>query len=322
MERKALLIINPISGTKGKKGLPEKVANALAPEGWHVETVLTACSGDATRLAKEAVAQGFDSVVAAGGDGTVNETAKALCHTGVSLGILPCGSGNGLARHLSIPIDVDGALEVIARGNTLDADFASVNGRPFFCTFGVGFDAAVSDRFARQPRRGKLTYLRSTLLTYLQYHPQEYTIRINDLTITEKAFLVAVCNASQYGNNAYIAPAASITDGLLDVTLIHAGNPLSSVKMGIDMMAGMLGSNARIESFRTSKLTISRKEHGPAHLDGEPVADIADVMELECHKAALRVFAPEHLPPFRPLLTPINAMMQDLRIAINHLFHR
>lgn len=320
MSLKTLLVINPISGTKNKAGLAEKVSATLGNAGFDLDIAMTQCHGDATRLARQAVEQGYDCVLAAGGDGTVNETAAALCHTGVTLGIIPCGSGNGLARHLSIPVDVEKSLEVIIGGRTLDADFATVNGRPFFCTFGVGFDAEVSDRFAHQPRRGKLSYLQSTLQTYLRYHPHVYTISTDEEVITKEAFLVAVCNASQYGNNAYIAPEASITDGLLDVTIIHAGNPLSTMKVGVDLMAGMLNSNTRFESFRTPKLTITRAEHGPSHLDGEPISDLEDTMHLECHKGALRVFAPEKLPAFRPLITPINSMMQDLRIALSHIF--
>lgn len=321
MSRKALLIINPISGTKSKEGLAETVVNRLGEAGFDIDVAVTQCQGDATRLAREAVGSGFDTVLAAGGDGTVNEVAASLCHTGVILGIIPCGSGNGLARHLSIPVDIERSLQIIIGGRVLEADFATVNDRPFFCTFGVGFDAEVSDRFAHQPRRGKLSYLQSTLQTYLKYHPQIYTITTDDEVVTKEAFLVAVCNASQYGNNAYIAPEASITDGLLDVTIIHSGNPFSTVKVGMDLMAGMLNSNTRFESFRTSKLTITRSEHGPSHIDGEPISDLEDTMYVECHKGALKVYAPDELPPFRPLLTPINSMMQDLRIALEHIFN-
>ena len=184
------------------------------------------------------------------------------------LGILPCGSGNGLARHLGIPIDIREGLKVILENHPEDIDYATVNNNKFFCTFGVGFDAAVSAAFARKKTRGKLTYIQSTFETYASYEPEYYTISANGKKLTERAFLVAVCNASQYGNNAYIAPSASINDGLLDVTIIHAGNTLSTALVGVDMMTGMIERNMLIHTFRTDNIVIERERRGPSHLDG------------------------------------------------------
>lgn len=317
---RALLIINPISGVSGKQGLAEHVMATLAPTGWQIEVAYTTCHGDATRLARRAVEQHCEIVLAAGGDGTINETAAALCGTSATLGIIPCGSGNGLARHLGIPIDVDLALQTILRGHRLVSDYATVNGLPFFCTFGVGFDAEVSCSFAKQKRRGKLSYVRSAIAEYVRYRPQLYTISAEGRVMTEKAFLVAVCNASQYGNNAYIAPHASITDGLLDVTIIHAGTPLNTVLAGADIMTGLIANNATIDVFRTPRLTITRTADGPAHIDGEPI-HIDNVMRISCHPGSLSVFTPEEHEHrrFYPLLTPMADALRDFGILLRHL---
>lgn len=318
---KARLIINPISGTGNKDGLDRMVLDSLIPQGWEIETVYTKCHGDATRLAAEAVKRGYDAVFAAGGDGTVNESAAALCGSDTALGIIPCGSGNGLARHLGIPIDAREGINVIHDHKPQSIDYATVNGRKFFCTFGVGFDAAVSAAFAEKKKRGKLMYLQSTFETYSHFKPELYTISANGQTVTEKAFLIAVCNASQYGNNAYIAPSATIDDGLLDVTVIHAGNALSTALVGFDMLTGMIEHNVLIHTFRTTALTIERQNEGVVHLDGEPM-EMADRLSLSCHHSQLRVFAPKSVPAFKPILTPAAAMLADFKIAINKLFQK
>lgn len=315
-----LLIINPISGVSGKEGLAEHTLSSLSHTGWDIEVTYTTCHGDATRLAKDAVRRGFHAVLAAGGDGTVNETAAALCHSDTRLGIIPCGSGNGLARHLGIPIDIDDALAIIGRGKHLVCDYAEVNNKPFFCTFGVGFDAEVSWRFARQHRRGKLSYIRSTIAEYIRYRPQIYTIRANGSIVTDKAFLVAVCNASQYGNNAYIAPHASLTDGLLDVTIIHSGSALSTMVAGADLMTGLIAKNAIIDTFRADSIVIERAADGPAHIDGEPI-HIDNVMDIRCHHAALSIFTPEEHDTrrFYPIVTPMTDAIKDMGLSIRHL---
>ncbi|MDE6225849.1 MAG: diacylglycerol kinase family lipid kinase, partial [Muribaculaceae bacterium] len=270
MER-TLLIINPISGTGAKQGVAERIKSRLAESGFDVEVKFTTGPGNATELAREAVENKFHTVVAIGGDGTVNETAAGLSKTDVALGIIPAGSGNGLARHLNIPMDIDRAADIIAQRNIVDCDYGEVNHRPFFCTFGVGFDAAVSHRFAKQNRRGKMMYIKSAIDEYLNYNPQEYTISANGKVLTEKAFLIAVCNASQYGNNAYIAPQASLTDGLLDFTIVHAGTPADAAAFGIDLMTGYINKNVMIHTFRAPAAVITRNSDGPAHIDGEPL---------------------------------------------------
>lgn len=319
--RRLLLIINPISGLGSKETFEPLVRKTLEPIGYEVKTVYTCARGDATRLARQAVKEGYYGVLAAGGDGTVNETARALCHTDTILGIIPCGSGNGLARHLGIPIDPASAVRIIAEGHVTESDFGAVNGRPFFCTFGVGFDAAVSSNFARQHRRGPLTYIRSTIAEYIKFHPQVYTVSANGHVLTEKAFLIAVCNASQYGNNAYIAPCASITDGELDITIIHAGNPLDTAMVGMDLFTGYINQNTLIHSFRAPAAVIYRQQTGPAHLDGEPLT-IDDTMEIKCHPAGLRIFTPEQEVVFRPLITPIENAARDIACSVTRLFNR
>lgn len=317
-KRRVMLIINPISGTSSKDGLKESVCAALNPQGFEVTSRLTRGRGDATTIAREAIADGYDSVIAAGGDGTINETARALCDTHVALGIIPAGSGNGLARHCGIPLDLNGALAVIAANHTLPCDYGSVNGRPFFCTFGTGFDATVSDRFAHDKRRGRITYIKNTFKEYISYQPEEYIISANGHVLTHRAFVVAACNASQYGNNAYIAPHASITDGLLDLTIIHYGNLLTTALVGIDLMTGFIERNMLIHTLRTDEAVIERNNPGPVHIDGEPM-EMGTRLEIKCHHAGLNIHLPADDHPFIPVLTPVSAMMGDIRHTLESL---
>lgn len=307
----AMLIINPISGTAKKDGLDAKAEKAMRAAGYNVDVRFTTCRGEATRFAAEAVAKGYDSVIAAGGDGTINETAQALCGTAVKFGIIPAGSGNGLARHIGIPVNVDAALDVISRGIVAKCDYGTVNNLPFFCTFGVGFDAAVSHNFAKQSRRGLFTYLKSAFTQYINYKPDTYTISANGKILTERAFVVACCNASQYGNNAYIAPKASITDGLLDIIIIHQGSPIDTAMVGMDLFTGYIDSNTLIHTLRAPAAVIYRSNEGPAHIDGEPMM-LDDIMDVKCHHHGLNVLIPGDKQPFRPLVTPVRSFWRNL----------
>lgn len=319
--RNIMLIINPISGTGSKEGVAQAVTDRLGALGWNVDVRTTAARGDATRLAAEAVQRDYYGVLACGGDGTVNETARALCGSSVALGILPAGSGNGLARHVGVPMDMDLAIDVVAADNVVASDYGTVNGRPFFCTFGLGFDAAVSHRFARQHHRGLLSYIRSCVSEYVKYRPQTYTVSANGKLLTEKAFLVAVCNASQWGNNAYIAPQASITDGLLDITIVHSGSPIDAAVMGMDIFTGYINKNTMVRSFRAPAAVIYRNAVGEAHIDGEPMM-MDNILDIKCHRGKLLIFTPDSQETFKPIITPMREMVKDMRLGLHRLFSR
>lgn len=319
MSRRLTLIINPKSGTLSKKGLDTWLPRHLKRLGYDVDLRFTTGPGDATRIAAEAAARGDYGVLACGGDGTVNEVATGLINTGTALGILPAGSGNGLARHIGIPVDVERSLEVIAENNVLDCDYGTVNGRPFFCTFGLGFDAAVSHRFSKKNRRGLNSYITSAVDEFIKYHPQTYEITAGDQIITDRAFLVVVCNASQYGNNAFIAPAASIRDGQLDVTIVHDGTMLEKAWTGVEMLTGSIGNHGKIRTFRTNSLRIRRTEPAPAHIDGEP-AEFPTEVDVTCHPGALKVFVPRHRLKFIPFLTPMILTLREWGIVISRPF--
>ncbi len=319
--RHLTLVINPIAGTLTKDGVSEWVPRKLEAMGYSVETRLTAGPGDATRIAAEAAARGDYGVLACGGDGTINEVARALIGTHTALGILPAGSGNGLARHIGIPIDVERSLAVIEADNVAACDYGTVNGHPFFCTFGVGFDAAVSRRFAQKGRRGFTTYIQSAIDEFIKYRSDTYQIICNDQVITDRAFMVAVCNASQYGNNAFVAPAASIRDGMLDVTIVHDSNVFSHMISGIELFAGSLGYSSSVKIIRTPRLTIKRSQAGPAHLDGESV-DMPAELHINCEHKQLRIFITRGKPRFRPVLTPMAMTFNDWAIALQRPFRK
>lgn len=301
---KCLLIVNPRSGTSEKGRVIKCALEELLAAGISVETAFTTRPGHATELAAAAAAAGTDIVVAVGGDGTVNETARALCNSSSALGIIPTGSGNGLARHLNIPMNPQGAIKVITGGNVEHCDYCTVNDRPFFCTFGMGFDAAVSDRFASRPgSRGLINYVRSAIEELISYKADEYTISYANETLTERAFIIACCNASQYGNNAFIAPDASVRDGLMDITVVHSGTLLRQALNGIDIMLGSIRDGARVHTFRADRVVITRKNSGPVHIDGEPAA-MGTRLVVRCHPGGLRVFSPGEMK-VRSLLAPL-----------------
>lgn len=320
-KKKALLIINPVSGTRSKQDLGTVVKSRLQPLGIDVKVKETKGAGDAFSFATEAVSDSYDMVISAGGDGTVNEVANALSFTDCILGILPFGSGNGLARSVGVPQDTFAALKLIEAGHYLTSDRGVVNGKPFYCTFGIGFDAAVSEKFALMKKRGRITYIRSAFREFLNYQSKSYTIVIDGKVITEKALLIAVCNAPQYGNNAYIGPKAKLTDGLLDITVVHSDNPFHTLLMSMDMMTGMLDKNRGIGTFRVPKLTIVRTDDGPVHLDGEPM-HMDKELDIKCEKGAVKIFAPEKPSDFYPFISPIRAILDDMRYDVMDKFRQ
>ena len=270
-------IINPISGTQSKHEIPDLIDRMMDKERFECKVCITEYAGHAAELAKACAAQGDDIVVAVGGDGTVNEVARSLVHTKTALGIIPCGSGNGLARHLCIPMDIRKALDIINQAQIVDFDYGVINDLPCFCTCGMGFDAFISLKFAEAGKRGPVTYLENVLKEGLVYRPETYEVEDESGTKKYKAFLIACANASQYGNNAYIAPGATMQDGELDVIIMEPFNALDAPQVAADLFMKTLTNNSKIKTFRTKRLHITRSEPGAIHYDGDPIMTGKDI---------------------------------------------
>lgn len=263
--------MNPISGTSAKKDIPYLIEELLDKEQFDYSIRETEYAGHAYEIAKESKEQGIDIVVAVGGDGTVNEVGRALVHSNTALGIIPTGSGNGLARHLLIPMKIKGAIQVLNDCEITDLDYGIINEHPFFCTCGVGFDAFISEKFAEAGKRGPITYLENILKEGLKYEPETYEIEAENGTIKKKAFLISCANASQYGNNAYIAPQASMSDGMIDVIIMEPFDALEASQISIEMFNKTLDKNNKIKTFRSKEIKIYRKAPGVIHYDGDPI---------------------------------------------------
>ncbi|NEN25386.1 diacylglycerol kinase family lipid kinase [Cryomorpha ignava] len=218
-KKKILFIINPHSGIKSKLGFVDLIEQQIR-EDFIVKTRLTQRPEHATEIALEAVESGVDAVIAVGGDGSVNEVGRALIGTDVALGIIPLGSGNGFARHLNIPLHEKDALQTINQFRTQIIDTATINGTPFLATAGLGFDAQVGWQFANHGTRGFLSYVQITASAFMGYKPKTYQLSIDGKEIETTAFLINFANAGQYGNNAWIAPSASLSDGLLNICIL------------------------------------------------------------------------------------------------------
>ena len=277
MKKKIVFIMNPISGTNSKAAIPSLIDSYIDKELFEYEIRKTERAGHASEIATEAKNNHVDIVVAVGGDGTVNEVARSIVHSGTALGILPCGSGNGLARHLLLPMNLKKSLEVINECVIRDLDYGVINEHPFFCTCGMGFDAFVSMKFAESGKRGPISYAENILREGLKYKPETYTLEDETGTKQYKAFLISCANASQYGNNAYIAPQASMSDGLMDVIIMEPFDVIEAPQVSFDMFNKTLDKNSKIKTFRCKKLHITRSKPGVIHYDGDPVMTGADI---------------------------------------------
>ena len=277
MKRKIVFILNPHSGTDDKVRMPKLIEENINTKAYDYDIVFTEYAGHAADIAKDCASRGIDIVVAVGGDGTINEVARSIVHTNTALGIIPCGSGNGLARHLCIPLDPRKAISLINRACIESLDYGVINDLPFFCTCGMGFDAFVSMKFAESGKRGPISYAENILREGLKYEPETYTLEDETGTKQYKAFLISCANASQYGNNAYIAPQASMSDGLMDVVIMEPFDVIEASQVSFDMFNKTLDKNSKIKSFRCKKLHITRSKPGVIHYDGDPVMTGADI---------------------------------------------
>ena len=267
-------ILNPNAGPNRRLDLPALLARHLGgrPE-LDYAVRPTQHAGHAVALARQAAREGFRVVVAVGGDGTINEVGRGLLGTGAALGIVPQGSGNGLARHLKVPLNVPAALRRLRAPAFSRMDVGFINEQPFFCTAGLGFDAHVSQHFALAGTRGLPTYVRVALREYRRYRPVPVTVRLGagagGTRLETDCYVMAFANASQYGNNAYIAPQADLRDGLLDVCLIDA-LPLSrALRVGLALGLGNLPGTQAAAYHQTAQAHITAAAPLGYHADGD-----------------------------------------------------
>lgn len=291
--QRALFIINPISGVKHKRldTFKSRVAALLDSNLYKAELVTTEYGGHATELTKSAYEKGTRVFIVAGGDGTINEVAAVLKNSDATLGIIPEGSGNGLAHHLNIPGKLSDAINVINSGKIISIDTCMANDSFFVSIAGVGFDARVSRQFARTKQRGFFTYARIVFKEYFTYKTRKYNLELDGREMEISAFFICFANSNQFGYNTKIAPQASITDGLIDVCIVSKP-PLVKIPLIAHMVFRNKVNRSRyMMSYKASEVKVSRKRGRTVNVDGEPVKMPRDI-NFKIYPASLKVFVP------------------------------
>lgn len=299
MKRNLIYLINPISGTRDKSSLKEEIEKQTAIANIPFKILETNAAGDYTELKLIISAEGITDIIVCGGDGTINQVAFALQGIDVNIGIIPMGSGNGLAMTAGIPKNTSDALQIIFNGRSDFIDSFYINDQ-FSCMLcGLGFDAQVAHDFAKQKKRGLATYIRQTIKNFFIAPAYPFIIKDNATEIKTEAFFISIANSNQFGNNVRIAPRASLSDGLLDIVVV---NKMSKMKMIYSLLVQLkLGQvvpvaekkfhQKDIHYFQTRKLTIQNPGNAPLHIDGDPCIS-AEKFEIKIIEKAFRLLQP------------------------------
>ncbi|MFK7904090.1 MAG: diacylglycerol kinase family protein [Chitinophagales bacterium] len=291
-QKKILFIINPIAGINKKKKVPKLAHQYIDSNKYEVHIAHTQYAGHAKLLAKKAVNDGFNVVVAVGGDGSINEIAQQLIHTDVALGIVPGGSGNGFARKLGIPIGRKQAIEVLNEAHTIQCDVGLMNDKLFFSNAGVGIEALIVNRFAETKMRGFVSYARWALHYYATYKPQKYTIRCDGMSFEKKALFINFSNSGQYGYQIGVAPELSdISDGLLEMIVVEHFSKWRALYLLPMFMLGKAAKVPYVDVIQTDKAHLQCESETDAQIDGDPAGKGAD-FEIKILKGVLKVIVP------------------------------
>jgi YegS/Rv2252/BmrU family lipid kinase len=267
--KKVLFIVNKFSGTGYQPAVEGRITDACAAHDVECTIEFTRAHGHATELAREGVAKNFDRIVAVGGDGTVNEVAQGLVGTAVPMGIIPKGSGNGLGRHLGIPVSIGPALDSLFKSQSLAMDTFTINGHLSLNVSGIGFDGHIANLFGKDKKRGLAGYVKLTASEFFSFREFDIAIHIDGQTLSRKAFVMAIANSSQYGNNARIAPAASVCDGVLHLSLLKKVPPYR-LDFIYAFFTGNVHRSSYCEVIETRSFTITTPTPVSYHIDGEP----------------------------------------------------
>ncbi len=296
MNRKFIYFINPISGTKGKILLLEIIKKSTAEKNIPFEILHTNAEGNYSFLQQKITTEKITDIIICGGDGTVNQIAGSLLGVAVNIGIIPMGSGNGLAFAAKIPKKINKALQIIFKGNAVFIDSFYIN-KKFSCMLcGLGFDAQVAHDFAQQQKRGLATYVKQSTKNFFAAKTYPFGLSVDGNPFTTEAFFISVANSNQFGNNFTIAPQASLHDGLLDIVIV---NKMSKMRMLWNIIKQIRKGEVRpyedkkyhrtdIGYFQTKKLIIQNPKLAPLHIDGDPAAT-AENFEIEIIEKAFRL---------------------------------
>jgi len=298
MKRKIAYFINPISGTQNKEQLLQLIERQTLAQEIHYQILETRSDGNYDFLPSLIIEEGFTDIVICGGDGSVNQITAHLLQSAVNVGIIPMGSGNGLALAAGIATEHEKALEIIFKGKAEYIDAFYIN-KHFSCMLcGLGFDAQVAHDFAEQKTRGLSMYVKQTVKNFLSAIPYPFIIKLNDLEIKTEAFFISIANSNQFGNHVTIAPKASLSDGFLDIVIVKK---MSKIRMLYSLLMQIkLGQITNTEKkyhqkdifyFQTKQLLIENPKHAPLHIDGEP-ATTARHFEINVVEKAFRLLQP------------------------------
>jgi diacylglycerol kinase (ATP) len=299
MSRKIIYLINPISGTQGKSSLKELIARKTTDRKIDFEIIHTNAEGDYHFLKNKIEKESITDIVICGGDGTVNAVAASLINVDVNIGIIPMGSGNGLAFAAKIPKQNIKAIDVIFNGSAFYIDGFYINDQ-FSCMLcGIGFDAKVAHDFAKQKKRGLQTYIKVSLINFFKAKPYAFEIILKEKSFNTNAFFISIANSNQFGNNFTIAPKASLSDGFLDIVIVKKMNKFL---LPFSLISQIIGINAlqknphhssakNIIYFQTPALTIINKENAPLHIDGDP-KETSEKFSIKIIQKAMRLIQP------------------------------
>jgi diacylglycerol kinase (ATP) len=299
MSRKIIYIINPISGTKSKSDLQKFVEAETNEKGISFFVFPSVADGNYSFLHSIIKEEKITDVVIAGGDGTISGVVGSLLNENVDFGIIPCGSGNGLAHTAKISKQPARALDIIFNGRASTIDGFFVNDR-FACMLaGLGFDAKVAQEFADHPKRGLMTYAQLTLKNFFTINPFRFELKLANTKLDIDAFFISIANSNQFGNNFTIAPKASLSDGLLDIVIVTSQSKVSFVLQTLKQMAGwnvleassVITKKSGVIYFQTDKLEIINHSQAPLHVDGDP-AETPEKLKVEIKKKCFRLIQP------------------------------
>jgi YegS/Rv2252/BmrU family lipid kinase len=299
-KEKIIFIINPIAGVKSKRQLEKKIDQVFCEKEFELIKLYTAYPSHALELAVKAVEEKPKLIVAAGGDGTINEIARALINTGIPLGVIPLGSGNGFARHFNLPFNIEKALKLLLTGTTLSVDVGYMNGKPFFCTAGIGFDAEIGYYYRNYNYRGFIAYALSFAQVFSWYKSKDYKLEIDGTEYNFRAFFITIANISQFGYNFYVAPHASTLDGAFDVVVIKRFPKWKASFLGFRSFFGTIDNSPHVWHILAKNVKIlSPTGEKFIHIDGEAGIQSGE-LEYQIKNGELRVIVndKEQIVPF------------------------